>query len=116
MEKRTGLSKSQTNFSMSSRIMLALTQANCFRGAEPTEQYLRLFTARLEQENPDYLFQALAKLGERDREEGEPALLNLPMILKEIRYLTPKPKTRVEIDEEAYMEARRKAIRKVNSE
>jgi hypothetical protein len=95
---------------------MALTEANCFRGAEPSEVYFDLFAARLEQENQEYLFKALKILGEREREEGEPALLNLPMILKEIRLLTPRPKTRVELDEEMMENERRRAIREVGGE
>jgi len=95
---------------------MALTQANCFRGAEPTEQYLRLFTARLKQENPEYVFKALDILGEQERAEGETLLLSLPTILRVIRLLTPRQKTRVEIEEDIMTEERRKAIREVDGE
>ena len=95
---------------------MALTQANCFRGAEPTKTYLQLFSARLEQENQDYLFKALNILGERERTEGESMLLDLASILKEIRLLTPRKKTRVELDEETMAEERRKALREVGGE
>lgn len=95
---------------------MALTQANCFRGAEPTRTYLDLFSARLEQENSAYLFKALENLGERERGEGETTLLDLASILKEIRILTPRPKTRVELEEDAMAEERRKAIREVFGE
>ncbi len=90
--------------------MLALTESNCFRGAEPTEQYLRLFTSRLEKENPEYLFPALANLGERARGEGETSLLNLATILGEIKLLTPRKKTVYEQECEEIAEERRKAI------
>jgi hypothetical protein len=89
--------------------MLALTESNCFRGAEPTEQYLRLFTARLGKENPEYLFKALENLGERKREEGENSLLNLAAILGEIRLLTPRKKTQYEQDAEELFAEQRKA-------
>lgn len=89
--------------------MLALTEANCFRGAEVTEQYLRLFTSRLEKENVDYLFPALANLGERVRGEGETTLLNLATILGEINILTPRKKTSYEQEAEEIFEEQRKA-------
>lgn len=95
---------------------MALTQANCFRGAEPTRTYLDLFSARLEQENPEYLFKALDLLGERERGEGEAMLLDLASILKEMRRLTPRPKTIVEIEEDVMAEERRKALREVGGE
>lgn len=88
---------------------MALTQANCFRGAEPTKTYLQLFSARLEQENPDYLFEALNNLGERPRGEGENSLLNLAMILEEIKILTPRKKTAYEQEAEEIFEEQRKA-------
>lgn len=109
MGKPTGLSKLQPNFSMSSKIMLALTEANCFRGAEPTEQYLRLFTARLQKENSEYLFEALNNLGERSRGEGENSLLNLAMILEEIKILTPRAQTPYEKEKEE-MDAERRSV------
>lgn len=89
--------------------MLALTEANCFRGAEVTEQYLRLFTARLQKENSEYLFQALTNLGEQVREDGETTLLNLAAILQEIKILTPRVKTAYEQEAEEMFEERRKA-------
>lgn len=95
---------------------MALTESNCFRGAEATRTYLDLFSSRLEREDQKYLFQALEILGERDREEGEPSLLNLPMILKEIRRITPRKKTRMELEEDLMAEERRKAIREVGGE
>lgn len=88
---------------------MALTQANCFRGAEPSETYLKLFSARLEQENQEYLFTALNTLGERDRCEGEPTLLTLASILGEIKLLTPKPKTAYEQECEEILAEQRKA-------
>jgi hypothetical protein len=95
---------------------MALTEANCFRGAEVTRTYLDFYSARLVQEDSYYLFKALTILGERDREEGEPFLLNMPMILKQIRDLTPRKKTLVEIQEDVMAEERRKAIREIESE
>lgn len=77
---------------------MAITQANCFRGAEPTETYLRLFSARLERENQEYLFKALSILGERERSEGEGMLIDLASILREIRTLTPRTKKAYEIE------------------
>jgi hypothetical protein len=71
---------------------------------------------RLSKENFDYTIQALTNLGERERGEGETALLTLASILKEIRTITPKPKTRVELDEEIMAEERRKALREVGGE
>jgi hypothetical protein len=65
-----------------------LTEANCFRGAETTESYLKLFVGRLSRENPEQLFQALNQLGEKKRREGEPTLLSLGMILEEIKWAT----------------------------
>jgi hypothetical protein len=89
---------------------MALTQANCFRGAELTETYLRLFSARLERENQEYLFKALEILGEREREQGESMLLDLASILREIRLLTPREKTAYEREQEEMFEERRKAL------
>lgn len=113
MGKSTDLSMSQQNLSMSSRIAMALTEANCFRGAEVTEKYLRLFTARLERENPNYLFQALTNLGERVRGEGENSLLNLATILEEIKILTPRPKTLSEQEADEMFEERKKAMERI---
>ena len=90
---------------------MALTQANCFRGAEPTETYLELFSARLEQENEEYVHKALNILGEREREHGESMLLDLASILREIRNLTPRAKTPYELEAEEMQEERRKAYR-----
>ena len=95
---------------------MALTQANCFRGAEPTKTYLQLFSARLEQENPEYLFKALDLLGERERGEGEAMLLDLASILKEIRRLTPRQKTLYEKEVDEMAEDRRKALKEVGGE
>jgi len=39
-------------------------------------------------ENPERLFQALRQLAEKTRREGEPMLLNLGMVLQEIRWRT----------------------------
>lgn len=89
---------------------MALTQANCFRGAEPTETYLRLFSARLEQENQEYLFEALNILGERERAQGETMLIDLASIFREIRFLTPRKKTAYELEAEEMAEERRKAL------
>lgn len=88
---------------------MALTQANCFRGAEPTKTYLQLFSARLEQEDEGYLFKALEILGEREREQGEAMLLDLASILREIKNLTPRKKTLYEQEVEEMQEERRKA-------
>lgn len=95
---------------------MALAEANCFRGGEPSKEYLRLFSGRLEQENPKYLFPALKLLGERERGEGETTLLDLASILKEIRILTPRAKTIQDIEDEAIAEERRKALREVGGE
>ena len=95
---------------------MALTQENCFRGAEPTKTYLQLFSARLEQENPEYLFKALDLLGERERGEGEAMLLDLASILKEIRRLTPRQKTLYEKEVDEMAEDRRKALKEVGGE
>lgn len=86
---------------------MALTQANCFRGAEPNKTYLKLFSARLEQEFPEYLFQSLVNLSEQVREEGDPALLTLGMILQEIKVLTPRPKSVCEEESEEIFEEQR---------
>ncbi len=88
---------------------MALTQSNCFRGAEPTKTYLQLFSARLEQEDEGYLFKALEILGEREREQGEAMLLDLASILREIKNLTPRKKTLYEQEVEEMQEERRKA-------
>lgn len=93
-----------------------MTEANCFRGGEPTRKYLDIFSARLERENHEYVFKALEILGERERGEGETTLLDLASILREIRRLTPRQKTRVELEEDAMAEERRKAIREVGGE
>lgn len=92
---------------------MALTQANCFRGAEPTKTYLQLFSARLEQENQEYLFKALNVLGERKRGEGESMLLDLASILDEIHILTPKAKTACEQEAEEMFKERRQARRAI---
>lgn len=89
---------------------MALTQANCFRGAEPTKTYLQLFSARLEQENQEYLFEALDTLGERERAEGEGMLIDLASILREIRLLTPREKTAYEKEREEMFTERRKVL------
>jgi hypothetical protein len=86
-----------------------LTEAHCFRGAEVTEQYLRLFSARLEQENPLFLFPALKNLGEQIREEGETSLLTLGMILQEIKILTPRTKTAYEEERDEILAEQKKA-------
>jgi len=104
----------QQTLSKRSRIVMALTQANCFRGAEPTKTYLQLFSARLERETQEYLFKALDNLGERKRAEGEALLLDLASILQEIKLLTPKPKTTYEIEAEEIMEEQRKARKALN--
>ena len=88
---------------------MALTQANCFRGAEPNKTYLQLFSARLEQENQEYLFKALNILGERKRGEGEGMLLDLASILEEIKLLTPRKKNQYEQESEEIMAEQRKA-------
>lgn len=88
---------------------MALTQANCFRGAEPTKTYLQLFSARLEQENQEYLFEALDTLGERERTEGEGMLIDLASILREIRLLTPRDKTPYEREQEEMFAEQRQA-------
>jgi hypothetical protein len=64
---------------------------------------------RLLTENPEYVMQALTNLGERKREDGETALLDLGSILQEIHILTPKPKTACEIEAEEMFEERRQA-------
>lgn len=109
MAKPTDLSTLQPTLSIRSRIVLALTEANCFRGAEVTEQYLRLYSARLEKENTEYLFQALENLGEQVRTEGETSLLPLAVILQEIRVLTPRKKTAYEQECEEILTEQRKA-------
>jgi hypothetical protein len=88
---------------------MALTQANCFRGAEPNEYYLKLFSARLEQESEDFVFQALTNLGEQVREEGDPSLLTLGMILQEIKLLTPRTKTAYEEERDEILAEQKKA-------
>lgn len=114
--KSTELSTPQPNLSTRSRIIAALTEANCFRGAEPTKTYLQLFSARLEQENLELLFKALNTLGEREREEGETTLLPLASILREIRILTPRPKTIVDLEDEMMANERAMAMREVGRE
>jgi len=114
MEKPNGLSMSRPILSLKSKIVLALTEANCFRGAEVSEQYLRLFAARLEQENPEYLFPALSNLSEQVREDGDPSLLTLGMILQEIKLLTPRKKTACEIESEEIFAEQRAARERVN--
>lgn len=93
---------------------MALTQANCFRGAEPTKTYLQLFSARLEQENQEYLFEALNILGERERGEGESMLIDLSSILREISLLTPRVKKPYELEADEMFEERRKAMERIN--
>jgi hypothetical protein len=61
-------------------------------------------------EKPEYLFPALVNLGERKREEGETALLDLGTILEEIRKLSPPPKTQYDLDVNRQLAERRKAI------
>jgi len=95
---------------------MALTQANCFRGAEPTKTYLELFSARLEQENPEYLFKALSVLGERERAEGEAMLIDLSSILREIRLLTPRTKTVYEQERDEMQAERMKAYEAMKNE
>jgi hypothetical protein len=97
-------------------ILLKLGETISFRAAEGSREYFRLMAERLSKENFDYTIQALTNLGERERGEGETALLTLASILKEIRTITPKPKTRVELDEEIMAEERRKALREVGGE
>ena len=53
--------------------------------------------------------QALTNLGERERGEGETLLLDLASILREIRLLTPKPKTVYEQEAKELFEEQRKA-------
>jgi hypothetical protein len=53
--------------------------------------------------------QALTTLGERERGEGETALIDLASILREIRLLTPKPKTAYEQEVEEIQAEQRKA-------
>lgn len=114
MAKSNDLSVSQKNLSLNSRITLALTNANCFRGAETNELYMRTYVTRLEKENSEYLFQALINLGERVREEGESSLLTLGMILQEILILTPRKKTAYEQEAEDIFQEQRKAREMIN--
>ena len=88
MAKSTAIQPQPQTLSHTSRVALALTEANCFRGAEVTEAYLKLFAESLSKENPERLFQALCQLGEKPRSQGEPLLLSLGMILQEIKWST----------------------------
>lgn len=90
-------------------ILAKLTETMSFRGAAATEKYFTLMTQRLSKENFEITMQALTALGERKREQGETALLDLGSILEEIRILTPKPKTSVELEEEIMAAERREA-------
>lgn len=53
--------------------------------------------------------QALTTLGERERGEGETALIDLASILREIKLLTPRKKTQYEQDAEELFAEQRKA-------
>jgi hypothetical protein len=66
------------------KIMDALTEVHCYRGAQMNEMYLNLMSARLAQEDLARVFRALKDLGERPRKDGESALLDLGTILGEM--------------------------------
>lgn len=54
--------------------------------------------------------QALTNLGERKRENGETALLDLGTILEEIRKISPPLNSEYDLDVERQLAERRKAI------
>lgn len=97
-------------------IMAKLAETISLRAGQASPGYLKLMAQRLSRENYNYVMQALVILEERERGEGETTVLDLATILKEIRLLTPRQKTRVEIEEDVIAEERRKAIREVGSE
>ena len=91
------------------KIIEKLTETMCFRAAEGSKNYFRIMSARLSREKFEYVMQALTTLGERERGEGETALIDLASILREIRLLTPKPKTAYEQEVEEIQAEQRKA-------
>ena len=105
-QRETSLSQEQI---IQLKIIEKLTETMCFRAAEGSKNYFRIMSARLSRENFEYVMQALTNLGERERGEGETLLLDLASILREIRLLTPKPKTVYEQEAKELFEEQRKA-------
>lgn len=66
------------------QILKALAAAVIFRGASADESYLDPMTRRLSKERIDLVLDALKRIGEAEREEGEPALPSLGRILRGI--------------------------------
>jgi hypothetical protein len=64
------------------QIMVALSEMAVFRGAVPTELYLRAYSQRLSREYLPGVLESLAKIGDAEREDGEPALPTMGTILK----------------------------------
>ena len=91
------------------KIIEKLTETMCFRAAEGSKNYFRIMSARLSREKFEYVMQALTTLGERERGEGETALIDLASILREIKLLTPRKKTQYEQDAEELFAEQRKA-------
>lgn len=120
LNKTKALSKPPQEISLSGQktliVMAKLAETISYRGAEGSPKYLELMAERLSKENREYLFQALTKLGERKREQGETALLDLGTILEEMRLLTPRKKSQVELEDEMMWEERRKAIKAIEHE
>ena len=85
MEKSKEIEKPRGKSLPNLSITLALAEANSFRCAKADAGYLKLFTERLSKENPELVIGALTRLGERQRGEGESALLDLGTILTEMR-------------------------------
>lgn len=96
MAQSQAISKSSINPSMVERIKVALTETHCFRGAQMNLQYLDLMSRRLAIEDIDRVLSALTALGERQRKDGETALLDLGTILAEM-HSKPQILTRPEV-------------------
>lgn len=73
------LSQSSTNASL--RIKTALSQMAIFRGAKIDVSTLKLYSARLEQEPVDDVIDAIEKLQDTPRGEGELALPEIGVLL-----------------------------------
>jgi len=84
LERSNQISKSSQPAGRVLKIMDALTEVHCYRGAQMNEMYLNLMSARLAQEDLARVFRALKDLGERPRKDGESALLDLGTILGEM--------------------------------
>ena len=113
MKILTEMQRNKSSETMDTKIILSimakLAETISLRAGQASPAYLRLMSERLSKENYDYVIHALKILEERERGEGETTLLDLATILKEIRRLTPKPKTLYEIEEEQIEAERTKA-------